>query len=71
MVFAGKSNGYLTGTGIDLSPFDPILLRDQIAFESAMCSFEQKLFDPGVDMVKLVDDLLSVPNLFELLFSGM
>lgn len=67
MVFVNSS---FASTAIDLSIFDPLVLRDQIAFESAICSFEQKLFDPGVDKVKLVDDLLSVRHLFELIFSG-
>lgn len=69
MVFVNTPNRTLNG--IDLTLFDPIVLRDPVAFESALCSFEQKLFDPGVDKVKLVDDLLSVPNLFEVVSAGM
>lgn len=69
MVFVNTPNRTLNG--IDLTLFDPIVLRDLVAFESALCSFEQKLFDPGVDKVKLVDDLLSVPNLFEVVSAGM
>ncbi|KAK7678071.1 hypothetical protein QCA50_019012 [Cerrena zonata] len=69
MVFV--NNTTFTTSGIDLSLFDPMVLRDQVAFESAICSFEQKLFDPGVDKVKLVDDLMSVRHLFQLVFSAV
>ncbi|KAK7688198.1 hypothetical protein QCA50_008568 [Cerrena zonata] len=65
------NNITFTTSGIDVSLFDPMVLRDQVAFESAICSFEQKLFDPGVDKVKLVDDLMSVRHLFQLVFSAV
>ncbi|KAK7696354.1 hypothetical protein QCA50_001008 [Cerrena zonata] len=68
MVFVNNSTA--TTVGID-KLFHPTVLRDQMAFESAIGSFEQKLFDPGVDKAKLVDELMSVNNLFELIFSAV
>ena len=69
MVLLSSNNSNSHTKAIDLSSFDPMTLRDQIAFESAMSSLETRLFDPGVDKVKLVGDLMSVKHLFELVFS--
>ena len=54
----------------DLDRFNFEHLRDQIAFEIAMSSFEQKLFDSDVDLSQVLDELVVRDHLFELIFSG-
>lgn len=70
MVFKEGSDPLVNRVTITIEDFDPTRLRDQIVFETALNSFEQKLFDPLVEKSQIVDDLMSAQYLFELVFSG-
>lgn len=70
MVFKDPLVNRKSHVTIAIEDFDPTRLRDQIVFETALNSFEQKLFDPLVEKSQIVDDLMSAQYLFELVFSG-
>lgn len=70
MIFKEGSDPLVNRVTITIEDFDPTRLRDQIVFETALNSFEQKLFDPLVEKSQIVDDLMSARYLFELVFSG-
>lgn len=55
---------------LDMALLDPENLKDEMLFESAMSVLEGHLGNPAVSKEKLLQDILDVPNLFELFVSG-
>ncbi|KAI0696497.1 hypothetical protein C8T65DRAFT_583394 [Cerioporus squamosus] len=47
------------------------LLVDDVAIESAICSFEVHIVDPGVDLDELIVEMESIPHMLEFVLSGL
>lgn len=46
-------------------------LVDDEAIETAICSLESHIVDPGIDIEELLTELESVPHMLEFVLSGM
>lgn len=55
---------------LDMDLVDPVLLNNEVALENALCILEGHLQNTAVNQESFIKDLTSVPNLFELVFSG-
>lgn len=55
---------------LDTDLIDPVLLNDEVALENALCILEGHLQNPAVELERFLQDLASVPNLFEFVYSG-
>ncbi|OBZ79118.1 hypothetical protein A0H81_00137 [Grifola frondosa] len=56
--------------GIDLTLYDAVALKDEVALEVAVSVLEDTLEFNSVSIDQLVEDLTSIPHLFEFMLSG-